>query len=126
MVQQASQVFYVKDPTSKHRYVVLHGKKQGKVIDDIENGDPRSFTPMIINKDDNVVDDVHATRKTIMKEFTHEQSSYYGNKSRNIFDNTHLEFYVFVLYDLLLTQIWMTIKRQSDPNLDEAVKDLLD
>ena len=63
MVQQASQVFYVKDPTSEHWYVVLHGKKQGEAIDDIENGDPRSFTPMIINKDDDVLDDVHATHK---------------------------------------------------------------
>jgi len=32
------------------------GKKQG---DDIENGDLRSFTPMIMNKDD----DGHATHK---------------------------------------------------------------
>jgi len=63
MVQQASQVFYVKDPSSEHWYVVLHGKNQGEAVDDIENGDPRSFTPMIINKDDDVVDDVHATRK---------------------------------------------------------------
>jgi len=63
MVQQASYVFYVKDPTSEHLYVVLHGKKQGEAIDDIENGDPRSFTLMIINKDGDVLDDVHATRK---------------------------------------------------------------
>jgi len=63
MVQQASQVFYVQDPTSEHWYVGLHGKKQGEAIDDIENGDPRSFTPMTINKDDNVLDDVHVTRK---------------------------------------------------------------
>ena len=63
MVQQVSQVFYVKDPTSEHWYVILHGKKQGKTIDDIENGDPHSFTPMIINKYDNVVNDVHTTRK---------------------------------------------------------------
>jgi len=40
MVQQASQVFYVKDPTSEHWYIVLHGKKQGETIDDIENGHP--------------------------------------------------------------------------------------
>jgi len=39
------------------------GKNQGEVIDDIENGDPHSFIPMIINNDDNVLDDVHATRK---------------------------------------------------------------
>jgi len=38
-------------------------KKQGEAINGIENGDPRSFTPMIINKDDDVGDDVHATRK---------------------------------------------------------------
>ena len=57
MVQQASQVFYVV------WYVILHRRKQGEAIDDIENGDPRSFTPMIINKDDDVLDDVHATRK---------------------------------------------------------------
>jgi len=42
---------------------ILHGKKQGETIDDIENGDPRSFTPMIMNKDDDVVYDVHVTRK---------------------------------------------------------------
>ena len=63
MVQQASQVFYVKDPTSEHWYVVLHEKKQGEAIDDIEYGETRSFTPMITNKDDDVLDDVHATRK---------------------------------------------------------------
>ena len=43
MVQQASQVFYIKDPMSEHWYVILHGKKQGEAIDDIENGDPLSF-----------------------------------------------------------------------------------
>jgi len=47
---QASPVFYVKDPTSEHLYVVLHGKKQRETIDDdlsnIENGDACSFTPM--------------------------------------------------------------------------------
>jgi len=63
MVKQAYQVFYVKDPTSEHLYVVLHGKKQGETMDDIENDDPRSFTPMIINKDNDVLDDVHATCK---------------------------------------------------------------
>ena len=63
IVQQGSQVFYVKDPTLEHWYVVLHGKKQGETMDDIENGNPHSFTPMIINKDDDVVDDVHATGK---------------------------------------------------------------
>jgi len=67
MVQQAPEVFYVKDPTSEHWYVFIHWKKQGDTIDDdlsnIENGDPRSFTPMIMNKVDDVVDDVHATRK---------------------------------------------------------------
>ena len=68
MVQQASQVFYVKDPTSEHWYVVLHGKKQGEAINDIENSDPRSFTPMIINKDDDVLDDVHATRMLCLDE----------------------------------------------------------
>jgi len=63
MVQQASQVFYIQDPTSEHWYVVLHKKTQGGAINDIKNKDPGSFTPMLINKDDNVVDDVHATRK---------------------------------------------------------------
>ncbi len=61
IIQQASQVFYVKDPMSEHWSVILHEKKQGDAIDDIENGDPRSFTPMIMNKDDDVVD-AHATR----------------------------------------------------------------
>jgi len=42
------------------------GKKREAIDDDlsnIENGDPRSLTPMIMNEDDDVVDDVHATRK---------------------------------------------------------------
>jgi len=73
------------------------GKKQGEAINDIENGDPCSFTPIVINKDDDVVDDVHATRKDHSKEFTYEHSTHYGNKFRNLFHNTHLEFYVFVL-----------------------------
>jgi len=59
LVQQASRVFYIKDPMSEHWYVVLHVKKQGEAIDDIENCNPRSFTPIIMNKDE----DVHATRK---------------------------------------------------------------
>jgi len=63
MFQQASQVFCDKNPTLEHCYVVLHGKKQWEAIDDIENGDPCSFTPMLMNKGDNVVDDVHATHK---------------------------------------------------------------
>jgi len=41
----------------------FYTEKKGEVIDDIENADPRSFTPMIINKDNDVLDDVHATRK---------------------------------------------------------------
>jgi len=63
MVQQAYQIFYVKDPMSEHWYVVLHGKKLGEAIDDIENGDPRSFTPIVNNKDDDVFDIVHAICK---------------------------------------------------------------
>jgi len=63
MIQRASQVFCVKFPTSENWYIVLHGKKQREVIDDIENGEPCSFTPMIMNKDDDLVDDVHATYK---------------------------------------------------------------
>ena len=39
--------------------------------------------------------------KTTVKEFTYEHSTHYGNKLRNIFDNTNLELYVFVLYDFL-------------------------
>jgi len=93
MVQQASQVFYVKDPTSEHWYVVLHGKKQGEAIYDIENGDPRSFTPMIINKMTMYLMMYMQPVKTTVKEFTYEHSTNYGSKFRNIFDNTHLEFY---------------------------------
>ena len=37
--------------------------------------------------------------KTTMKEFTYEHSIHYGCKFRNIFYNTNLEFYVFVLYN---------------------------
>jgi len=43
------------------------GKKQVEVIDDdlsnIESSDSHSLTPMIMNQDDDVVDDVHATHK---------------------------------------------------------------
>jgi len=38
-------------------------EKTRGAIYDIENGDPRSFTLMTINKDDDAVDDVHATHK---------------------------------------------------------------
>jgi len=40
-------------------------EKQGEAINDIENGDPLSLNshPMISNKDDDVLDDVHATHK---------------------------------------------------------------
>jgi len=43
--------------------------------------------------------------KTTMKEFTYEHSTHYGNKFINTFDNTHLEFYVFVLYNFLSLKI---------------------
>jgi len=43
--------------------------------------------------------------KTTVKEFIYEHSIRYGNKFINIFGNTHLEFYVFVLYDFILMQI---------------------
>jgi len=39
-------------------YIIIQQASQA--IDDIENGDPLSFTPMIMNKDDDVVD-AHAT-----------------------------------------------------------------
>ena len=42
--------------------------------------------------------------KTTVKEFTYEHSTHYGNKFRNIFYNTNLEFDVFVLYDFLSMQ----------------------
>jgi len=47
------------------------GRKQGEVINDIENGDPRLFTPMIINKDDDVMMYMQPI-KTTVKEFTYE------------------------------------------------------
>ena len=52
MVQQTSQVFYVKDPMSEHWHIILHRKKQVEVIDDIENGNLPSLIPIIMNKDD--------------------------------------------------------------------------
>jgi len=58
--------------TLEHWYVVLHGKKQGETIDDFGNGDPCSFTSMIMNKDDDVIDDVQLVRK-----FTYEHSTHY-------------------------------------------------
>jgi len=42
--------------------------------------------------------------KTTMKECTYEHSTHYGKKNSNIFYNTNLEFYVFVLYDFLSMQ----------------------
>jgi len=49
---------------SYDRTLVCHftWEKKGDTIDDIENGDPRSFTSIIMNKDDDVDDDAHATR----------------------------------------------------------------
>jgi len=41
-------------------------------MSNIETADPRLFTPMIMNQDDNVVYDVHATRKTILREYTYD------------------------------------------------------
>jgi len=58
MVQQASQVLCQR---SYVRTLVCRFTRE--VINDIENGDPCSFTPMIMNKDDDVVDDIHATHK---------------------------------------------------------------
>ena len=43
--------------------------------------------------------------KTIVKEFAYEHWTQHGNKFRIFFDNTRLEFYVFVLYDFLSMQI---------------------
>jgi len=43
--------------------------------------------------------------KTTVKEFTYEHSTHYGNKFSSIFYNTHLEFYVFVLYDFVSMQV---------------------
>ena len=42
--------------------------------------------------------------KTTVKEFIYEHSTHYGNRFRNIFDNTNFEFYVFVLYNFLSMQ----------------------
>jgi len=32
MIQQAYQIFYVKDPTSENWYVVLHEKNKGRLL----------------------------------------------------------------------------------------------
>ena len=73
MAHQASQVFYVKDPSSEHWYVVLHGKKQEAVSEhepsNIDIGETRSFTSIMVtnvddhNEDDDEVYDGHAARK---------------------------------------------------------------
>jgi len=64
MAQQASQVFYVKDPTSEHWFVALHGKKQ---IDPNEENmsDLNIAVTHLFRRTTNVdeihlVDDVHA------------------------------------------------------------------
>jgi len=68
MANQASQFFYVKDHSSKDWYVSFSHKKIVEIIDDklcnVDIGDSCSFTPMMMNKDDDkVVDHVHATCK---------------------------------------------------------------
>jgi len=84
---------------SEHWYVVLHGKKQGEAIDDIENGDPRSFTPMIINKMMMYLMMYMQPVKTTVREFTYEHSTHMQPV------NKHLEFYVLFLYDFNSMQI---------------------
>jgi len=67
MAYQASQVFYIQDPTSEHWFVVLHGKKQHYDPEDEEpNNDIceiESLRRTKINKEyKDVVDVVHAIR----------------------------------------------------------------
>lgn len=65
MAHQASQVFYIQDPTSDHWSVVLHGKKQHNDPEDTNNDicEIESLTRTTINKEyEDVVNVVHATR----------------------------------------------------------------
>ncbi|XP_068497787.1 uncharacterized protein [Phaseolus vulgaris] len=65
MAHQASQVFYIQDPTSDHWSVVLHGKKQHNDPEDTNNDicEIESLTRTTINKEyEDVADVVHATR----------------------------------------------------------------
>ena len=65
MAHQASQVFYIQDPMSKHQLVVLHGKKQHNDLEDTNNDicEIESLTRMTINKEyEDVGHVVHATR----------------------------------------------------------------
>ena len=78
MAHQASQVFYIQDPTSDHWFVVLHGKTQHNDPEDTNNDicEIESLTRTTINKEyedffiyfywhkeyEDVVDVVHAAR----------------------------------------------------------------
>ncbi|XP_068466379.1 uncharacterized protein [Phaseolus vulgaris] len=74
MAHQASQVFYIQDPTSDHWSVVLHGKKQHNDPEDTNNDicEIESLTRTTINKEyEDVADVVHATRND------HDEGIYY-------------------------------------------------
>ena len=68
MAYQASQVFYIQDPTSEHWFVVLRGKKNqhnDSEEEDLNNDicKIQSLTRTTINKEyEDVADVVHATR----------------------------------------------------------------
>jgi len=53
MAYQASQVFYIQDPTSEYWFVLLHGKKQHNAVGDTNNDicEIVSLTRMTVNKE---------------------------------------------------------------------------
>jgi len=67
MAQQASQVFYVKDPMSEHWFVALHGKKQidhnEENLSDLNIVVTYLFRRMINVDEISLVDDVQAIRE---------------------------------------------------------------
>jgi len=66
MAQQASQVFYVKDPATEHWFVALHGKKQ---IDPNEE-----------NMSDLNIDVVHPFRRTTTVDEIHLVNDVHANR----------------------------------------------
>jgi len=95
MAYQASQVFYIQEPTFEHWFVVLHGKNQHNDAEDTNNDicEIESVTRTTINKE--YEDVVHATRND------HDEGIYICMCTRFTFS--------FIIYNFLLYFIFLML-----------------
>jgi len=110
MAYQASQVFYIQDPTSKHWFVVLHGKKQHNNAEDTNNDicEIESLTRTMINKEyEDVVGVVHATRND------HDERIYICMCMCFTFSFTIYNFY-YISYSWCLSYLFDNLKMADD------------